>query len=221
MRIGALLLAAALLPASVPPVHAEIAVMESGKILYIDSYQREDKLITLFLSGGGLARIPAELVANIVPNEIVPEGEIEPTALPLIPQFGGIINPAARRWGLDPRLVAAVVWVESSGDPKAISRKGAQGLMQLMPATARDLGVEDSLDPAQNVEGGTRSDSVAAAELARHRGPLGGQVQPGPPHCIRCDERRQGGERPGQLASRLQQGPVAGNFRRVRGRGGG
>jgi len=55
-----------------------------------------------------------------------------------------------------PALVKAVMQVESAGKPKAVSEKGAAGLMQLMPATAKDLGVEDRFDPAQNIEGGSR-----------------------------------------------------------------
>lgn len=58
--------------------------------------------------------------------------------------------------GLDPNLIRAVIYVESAGDPKAMSRKGAQGLMQLMPETAHDMGVADAFNPAQNIFGGSR-----------------------------------------------------------------
>jgi soluble lytic murein transglycosylase-like protein len=58
--------------------------------------------------------------------------------------------------GLDPRLVDALVRVESDYDPQAVSRRGAMGLMQLMPETARRLSVEDPFDPEDNVRGGTR-----------------------------------------------------------------
>ena len=145
--------------AAAPAARAEIALMSSGKILYIDRYHREDETITLFLTGGGEATVPSELVANIVPNEIVEvveEPEVELTKLRLLPQFDELITPVAERYGLERELVAAVIWVESSGDPKAVSRKGAQGLMQLMPDTAKALGVRDVFDPAQNLEGGVR-----------------------------------------------------------------
>jgi soluble lytic murein transglycosylase-like protein len=62
----------------------------------------------------------------------------------------------ARRHGLDPALVLAVASVESGFRPKAVSPKGAQGLMQLMPATATSLGVADAFDPETNLEGGSR-----------------------------------------------------------------
>ncbi len=139
-----------------PMAHAEIALMESGKILYIDRYHREDEIITLYLTGGGEATIASELVANIVPNEIVEKEETELATVRLLPQLDELITPVATRYGLEPDLVAAVVWVESSGDPKAVSRKGAGGLMQLMPDTAEELGVVDVFDPVQNLEGGVR-----------------------------------------------------------------
>lgn len=67
-----------------------------------------------------------------------------------------MIEDKANRAGLDPSLVKAVVKAESGFNPNAVSRVGAKGLMQLMPQTAQGLGVQAILDPAQNVEGGTR-----------------------------------------------------------------
>jgi len=159
---------------------AEIAVMESGKILYIDSYHREDKLVTLRLTGGGEVTVASELVANIVPNEIVPDDETDWAALPILPQWDDLISPVAERHDLDPRLVAAVIWVESSGDPRAVSSKGAKGLMQLMPQTAETLGVQDAFNPEQNIDGGVRylkglldqhGDDVSLALASYNAGP--------------------------------------------------
>ncbi|MBF0368632.1 MAG: lytic transglycosylase domain-containing protein [Magnetococcales bacterium] len=70
--------------------------------------------------------------------------------------FGDIIRKVAKENDLDEGLIRAVIQVESSGNPKALSRVGAQGLMQLMPATAESLGVEDPFDPEQNIAGGSR-----------------------------------------------------------------
>ena len=135
---------------------AEIAVMQRGKILYIDKFERTDKEVTLFLTGGGEVTVPAELVMNIVPNEIVEQESVDPKSAGLFPHLEPVIQPVASKYGVDPNLVAAVIWAESSGDPNAVSSKGAKGLMQLMPATARELGVGNVLDPKQNVDGGTR-----------------------------------------------------------------
>ncbi len=68
----------------------------------------------------------------------------------------GIIGRAAERSGVEPALLKAVIKAESSFKPDAVSPAGAEGLMQLMPGTARDLGVTDSFDPEQNVMGGAR-----------------------------------------------------------------
>ncbi|MGE3550275.1 MAG: lytic transglycosylase domain-containing protein [Geobacter sp.] len=70
--------------------------------------------------------------------------------------FEPIIQKASRQYGVDAELIRAVIKAESNFNPRAVSHAGAQGLMQLMPATARGLGVSNSFDPEQNVMGGTR-----------------------------------------------------------------
>ena len=67
-----------------------------------------------------------------------------------------IIARASQKYGVEVGLIKAVIKAESGFDPQAVSHAGARGLMQLMPATARSLGVNDSFDPEQNVMGGTR-----------------------------------------------------------------
>lgn len=68
----------------------------------------------------------------------------------------GLIDEVGRKYGVENELIKAVVRAESNFDPTAVSRAGARGLMQLMPETARMMGVEDIFDPGQNLDGGVK-----------------------------------------------------------------
>jgi soluble lytic murein transglycosylase-like protein len=70
--------------------------------------------------------------------------------------YDGLISAAALKYGIDPALIKGVMQIESSFDARSVSPSGAKGLMQLMDDTARGLGVENSFDPAQNVDAGAR-----------------------------------------------------------------
>ncbi|MBF0109492.1 MAG: lytic transglycosylase domain-containing protein [Magnetococcales bacterium] len=70
-------------------------------------------------------------------------------------KYETIIQKASQRYGVDADLIRSVIQVESSFNPRAVSPSGAKGMMQLMPGTARELGVKDPFDPEQNIMGGT------------------------------------------------------------------
>ena len=107
-----------------------------------------------------------------------------PSALPAGTSYGAEITAAAQRNGLDPALLAGLIKQESGFNPNAGSPAGAQGLCQLMPGTARGLGVTDLHDPVQSIEGGAKylaqqlktfNGDVARALAAYNAGP--GAVQ--------------------------------------------
>jgi soluble lytic murein transglycosylase-like protein len=89
--------------------------------------------------------------APVVPNDAITA--VSPAPVP--PQYAAALAQAAASANISPALLAALVWQESRWNPQAVSRKGAIGLAQLMPATARDLGVNPA-DPIANLNGGAR-----------------------------------------------------------------
>lgn len=102
-----------------------------------------------------------------------------PAESPIGGLYFGEIRDAARRHGVSEALIFAVIRYESDFDPFAVSRKGARGLMHLMPDTARSLGVRDAFDPIDNIDGGVRhlrglldrfDDNVALALAAYNAG---------------------------------------------------
>ncbi|WP_217596124.1 lytic transglycosylase domain-containing protein [Cohnella sp. GbtcB17] len=113
------------------------------------------------VSGGtGLASslLNARSNATSVLNSVEPDGagEFAADASASTSAYDGLIRAAAARYGIDPALIKGVIQTESSFNPTAGSSAGAKGLMQLMDSTAAGLGVHDSFDPAQNIDGGSR-----------------------------------------------------------------
>jgi Transglycosylase SLT domain len=136
-----------------PPLRAEYVVLRSGQRLSVTGYQVVGEKYRLQLHGG-FVEVPAAEVVAIEPEELfAPEPKkAEPgVAAP----FGELITAAAAKYEVDADLITSVIAIESNFDPKAVSRRNARGLMQLMPETAARLGVQDIFDPKQNIDGGT------------------------------------------------------------------
>jgi hypothetical protein len=138
---------------------AEMIVLNTGRALSVKSHRFEGSSIVLTLRSGGEVTCDASLVSRIAPDE-VPYPEPGPPAAgqpPLAPvPYGDLIDQAAARAGIDARLVRALIQVESAYQPGARSLKGAMGLMQLMPETARRYAVSNPYDPGANIDAGTR-----------------------------------------------------------------
>ena len=105
-----------------------------------------------------LLEMGAQPTKNPTPGDVafVPQGFDTGADLVTASPWANHIRTAAHHTGLDPRLIEAVMYAESNGDPEAQSHAGAQGLMQLMPGTARQMGVKNSFDPMQNVMAGSK-----------------------------------------------------------------
>jgi soluble lytic murein transglycosylase-like protein len=146
MRLLALVLALALMPASAV---AEIVVLRSGGTLKVSGWRVDSGIALLELRGGGEIGFAASALWAILPDELPDEA--------LVPaDIRSLVREMAEREGLDAGLVLALVGVESGFRAEALSPKGAQGLMQLMPATAAAYGVAEPFDPQANVQAGVR-----------------------------------------------------------------
>jgi soluble lytic murein transglycosylase len=139
LRVGLWLAALVCALALAPAAHAQIFVYkdEFGRTHFTDNPQGEG--YTRYRPKGARRELAS---ASVSPRTTR--------------AFDPAIKRASLQHGVSPALVKAVIAAESGFDPEAISRKGAQGLMQLMPTTAELLGVDDALDPWQNIDGGTR-----------------------------------------------------------------
>ena len=153
------------------PARAELAYFSTGRTLSIKAHRVEGESLVLMLRNGGEIVCEAAAIARFTPDE-VPYPEPEPVvaaAVPVRPSvpYAEIIDKVSGEQGVDARLVRAVIQVESAYRNTARSRKGAMGLMQLMPETARQYGVKDPYDPAANIEGGIKHLKTLLQRLPR------------------------------------------------------
>ena len=164
--------------AALPCVAAEVAVLKNGFTIQHERREVVGDVTRLYVSADGASFVdiptaeidhyeeaPDPPVSDSVPDSAAPRaGAFVKNAKNITQGFPAqsyrdlneVVNEASGRYRLDPDLVNSVIKAESGFNVRAVSPKGAQGLMQLMPGTASQLGVPNAFDPQANVEGGTR-----------------------------------------------------------------
>ena len=171
--------------------------VEAYEVLSGDAAGGDDDRLSMTFPGGGKMTVSLEVVERIVDDEYerpaaMPDGadriaagpsagatrslrsfSADFSSFPLSSTpYSSQILAAAQEHKVDPAFIAAVIRAESNGVPTAVSRKGARGLMQLMPATARRLGVRWPFDPKENIRGGTAYLAELAARFGETRADL-------------------------------------------------
>jgi len=153
------------------PASAEIVYLSSKRTLSVASHRVEGDFIILTLRGGGEVTCDKSLIDKILPDEVpyteakgqepaaAEDGlqgrDIDRTLWQRTP-YGEVITAVSEAHGVNPMLVRALIQVESNFRPRARSNKGAMGLMQLMPATAREYNVRNPYDPKANIVAGVK-----------------------------------------------------------------
>lgn len=152
-----------------PAASAELVVLVGGHFFKVSAFELSGEAIRVELVGGGRLSLPLSRVERIVDDEIAEA----PATLPAAPildlgfaadrrppptPYGELFFESGRRFSLNPDLLAAIARAESNFDPRAVSHKGARGLLQLMPATAERFGISswELFDPERNLEAAAR-----------------------------------------------------------------
>lgn len=141
------------------PLRAEYISLKNGNRLHVTSYELVGDQYRLQVAGGTVY-VSVDDVASIDPEESFvaipapPAPAAAATASDVFP-YGEFVKAAAAHYAIDEQLIYSVIATESNFDPKAISKRNARGLMQLLPETAARFGVRDIFDPKENIEAGT------------------------------------------------------------------
>ncbi len=151
MRLTRALLSCALLFAAAPSLRAEYVALRSGQRLHVTGYQLIGEKYRLQIAGG-VVEVPVEEVVSIDPEDTFAP---LPAPVAATAPFREVVKAAATRYSVDADLITSVIAAESNFDPKAVSKKNARGLMQLLPETAARFGVQNIFDPQENVDAGT------------------------------------------------------------------
>jgi soluble lytic murein transglycosylase-like protein len=150
------------------PASAELIFFSEHRSMSVASHRFEGDRVIVSLRGGGEMSFDRALIAKVAPDEVpYIDDDITETKEGAMPVAAGqglasdtaydrIIESAATRHSVDARIVKAVIQVESAFQPRARSPKGAMGLMQLMPKTARHYAARNPYDPASNIDAGTQ-----------------------------------------------------------------
>lgn len=172
--------------------YADIVVFKNGRTMSVKACRIESSTATMLLRQGGEVTFPAEIIARVDADEVpYPEpaggnrergaeerAALETPSAAVVPAlvseemlaarpFADLIASSASAYHLDARLVHAVIEQESNYQARARSKKGARGLMQLMPETARQYGVRNAYDPKANIDAGVKhlKDLMSRLEL--------------------------------------------------------
>ena len=151
LSITALLLAFASLSAS----SAELAILRNGFSIRHQRHEPKDGVTRLYFaeSPSSYVEVPTDEIVRFEVEDLLPPPISSPHPATTLNEM---VSAASGRNKIDPDLIMILIGAESAYDTNAVSRKGAKGLMQLMPQTASRLGVENPTDPVSNIEGGTR-----------------------------------------------------------------
>jgi len=165
MRWGLILCTILLSIMAAAPARAELVFFQSGRAMSVRAIRSDGDEIVLQLRSGGDIHCDKSLIVKVEPDEVeYPEEVLQALPMartifeppPIPEQYRDLVTKTANKYGVEPSVVSALIQVESAYHSRAVSPKGARGLMQLMPATGRQYGALDLFDPKVNLEAGVQ-----------------------------------------------------------------